>query len=102
MTRIRSLALSLSVVTLLGATPPLASGGVDQESARRALEGGEIRPLNEVLAAVQAATPGDVVALKLKHEGKRWRYEVKVLTPAGKRREVTVDAKTLAILEDDD
>lgn len=102
MSRARSLVLCLLLLPLQAAAPALASGGVDQERARRALEDGEIRPLGEVLSAVRAVTPGDVVALKLKHEGKRWRYELKVLTPTGKRREITVDAKTLAILDDDD
>jgi len=101
MIRARCLVLSLPLLTLQVAAPARASGSVHQESARQALEGGEIRPLGEVLAAVHAVPPGDVVALKLKHDDKRWRYELKVLTPTGKRREVRVDAKTLAILDDD-
>lgn len=98
----RRLAPLLTLLSLLAAAPTAASGGVDQESARRALEGGEIRSLDEVLAAVRKVAPGDVIALKLKHEHKRWRYELKVLTPSGKRREVTIDAATLAVLDRDD
>lgn len=85
----------------LGATSA-APANDDQEQARRALEKGEIRPLDQVLAAVRAVVPGDVVALDLKRKKRRWIYEIKVLTPAGKRREVKIDAATLAILDDDD
>lgn len=102
MPRTRRLAPVLMVLSLLTAMPAAASGGVDQEGARRALEGGEIHSLDEVLAAVRRVVPGDVIALKLRHGDKRWRYELKVLTPSGKRREVTIDASTLAILDDDD
>lgn len=74
----------------------------DQERARAALERGEIRPLDQVLAAVRRAVPGDVVAVELKRKDKRWLYELKILTPGGKRREVKIDASSLAIIEDDD
>lgn len=76
-----------------------ASSAGDQGQARRALEKGEIRPLDQVLAAVRDAVPGDVVALKLERESGRWRYELKVLTPSGQRREVEIDASTLSILK---
>lgn len=78
--------------------PAVASGG-DQGQARRALEKGEIRPLDQVLAAARAAVPGDVVALKLEREEGRWLYELKVLTPSGQRREIEIDANTLSILK---
>ena len=93
-----SIALGTSLsLALVG--PAAASGG-DQGQARRALEKGEIRPLDQVLAAVRAAVPGDVVALKLERESGKWRYELKVLTPFGQRREVEIDASTLSILKD--
>lgn len=74
----------------------------DQAAARRAVEAGEIRPLDEVLAVARKAVPGDVVKLDLKREKGRWVYELKILDQAGKRREVEIDAKTLAVEDDDD
>ena len=46
--------------------------------------------------------PGDVVKLDLKQKKGVWLYELKILTPSGKRREVRIDAKTLAIIDTDD
>lgn len=95
-------ALLLVVLASGLCVPGTARAKDDQDQARKALEMGEIRPLDQVLAAIRAVVPGDVVALDLKRKKGRWRYEIKILTPAGKRREVKVDATTLAILDGDD
>lgn len=92
------LAFVLLALAPLWAAPSLAS---DQERAKAALERGEIRPLDEVLKAVRVAVPGDVVALELRRKEKRWQYKLKILTPAGKRRELRIDASTLEIVDDD-
>lgn len=92
----------LLLLCLLSAWPGSVSAGSDQDEARAALERGEIKPLDQVLAAVRAAVPGDVVAVKLKSKKKAWIYSLKVLTPAGKRRDVKIDAGSLSILDADD
>ena len=54
---------------------------------------------------VRGVVPGDVVSVELKRKKERWYYKLKILTPAGKRAEVKIDAKTLDIFdrdEDDD
>lgn len=91
--------LVLVMLCLAGAASLQA--GDDQDRARAALERGEIRPLGEVLAALKAARPGEVLKVELKRDDGRWEYEFKVLTPDGKRREVEIDAKSLKILDDD-
>ncbi len=91
--------LALSLILLLHAAPSLAG---DQDDARRALQAGEIRPLEEVLAAARAAVPGEVVKLDLKRDNGRWVYELKILTASGKRREVEIDGRSLAVVDDDD
>lgn len=89
---------------VLASAPGLAtaSGGVDQDQARRAVDRGEIQPLDKVMTAVRAGFPGEVLALKLKRRRDRWLYEFKILSASGKRSEVTIDAKTLSILEAED
>jgi hypothetical protein len=76
----------------------------DHDKALRAVERGEIRSLDQVLAAVRARMPGDVVGVELEREHGSWIYEFKIIDPAGQLKEVEVDAKTTAILkvEDDD
>ena len=68
-----------------------------QDCARDAFKTGEIRPLSEVLAAVKDKVPGEVVKVELEREDGEWVYEVKVLTPNGRRKEVEINAKTLII-----
>ncbi|GJE57632.1 MULTISPECIES: PepSY domain-containing protein [Methylobacterium] len=97
-------ALALLLAALAGGVSLSVQAKDDQEQARQAVERGEIRPLDEILAAARKAVPGDVVALELKRKHGSWLYEIKILAAEGKRREVKVDAKSLAILgqEDDD
>ncbi len=91
----------------LAALPPALGAGParsddDGERARRALERGEIRPLDAVLAAARAAVPGDVVALDLKRNDGHWLYKLRILGPDGRRRDVKIDASSLKILDVDD
>jgi uncharacterized membrane protein YkoI len=90
---------ALSAVPL-GAVPARADD--DGERARRALERGEIRPLDAVLAAARAAVPGDVVALDLKRDDGRWLYKLRILGTDGRRRDVKIDASSLKLLDVDD
>ena len=94
----------LAIGVLLFIAPLRADG--DQDRARAAVERGEIRPLGEVLAAARTVVPGEVIKLKLEREDGRWVYELKILTPQGRRRELEIDARSLAILgeeaDDDD
>ena len=90
-----------ALLLLAGATWP-ARASEDADRARRALEKGEIRPLDEVLRAARAAVPGDVVAVDLKRDDGQWLYKLRILGPDGKRRSVKVDAGSLKILDEDD
>lgn len=75
----------------------------DHEEARELLQRGEILPLAQVLELVRRLVPGDVIEVELDRDDGVWEYQVKVLTPAGRVREVTLDARngTLLKLEDD-
>jgi len=77
----------------------------DHEIARQALIEGRIRPLTEITEAFKAQFEGEIVGVELEVKSPETLvYEFKVLTPAGKLKEVKVDAKTAKILtvEDDD
>ncbi|MGA0530969.1 PepSY domain-containing protein [Hansschlegelia sp. KR7-227] len=97
----RAVRLGLTVCLALAATAPSARGDSEQDEARRAVEGGEIRSLDQVLKVARARVPGDVVKVELERDGGRWTYEIKILTESGERREVEIDASTLAVLEVD-
>jgi uncharacterized membrane protein YkoI len=74
----------------------------DQEQARRALEAGEILPLDQILQHVHERYPGTVVELELTPEGGRWVYEVEVLAADGRLLKLRIDAKSKQLLQQDD
>jgi uncharacterized membrane protein YkoI len=80
----------------------------DHERARAARLRGEIQPITEILNHIGEQITGEVIGIELEreeHDGQRvWIYELKILTPDGRRLEVEVDARDGQILEleDDD
>jgi len=99
MSQHRRISASITVFAILGASA-VASGPNehDHDRARAALERGEVRPVAEILAAVAADVPGDVVEVELERERGRWFYEMKVIAPDGHVLEVLVDAATATVL----
>lgn len=84
-------------------------GGIrerDHEEARAARTRGEIRPIAEILRGIQAQFPGQLLDVELKKgkKGRPWVYELKLLTPDGRRLELAVDAGDGRVLklEDED
>ncbi len=73
----------------------------DQEQARRALEAGEILPLDEILQEVQQRYPGTVVELELTSEGGRWVYELELLAADGRLLRLRIDAKSKQLLPEE-
>ncbi len=70
----------------------------DHDQARGLVEHGEIQALPDVLDAVGKTVPGDIVAIALNHRNDHWVYVLTIVTPAGQRRHVIVDASSLTIL----
>ena len=71
----------------------------EHDEARYLVNRGSIRPLPEVLKAVQSHVSGEVIDVRLRSKDLRWIYLCKLMTPAGRRVVVSIDAATLAILE---
>lgn len=74
----------------------------DQRAASAALARGEILPIARVLTIATERVPGDVLKVKLERESFGFKYEVKILTGAGRVREVEIDARTGRILKIED
>lgn len=98
----RALAALFAAVVLAHGGGAAARNDQDHEAARAALARGEILPLTRILAVVAQRSPGDILEVELDRERTRFIYEITVLSPAGKVVEVRLDAKTAAIIEDDD
>ena len=77
---------------------------VGPEVAKKLLSEGRIRPLSEILAAVNSKVPGQMLEVELELENATYVYELKLLRPDGKVQEIEIDASTGDILkiEDDD
>ena len=84
----------------LSAAPTLGDDDKhDHDRARRALERGEVLPLERILASVRAKVPGEIVGVELEREEGRWTYEVRLIDPSGRRLKVYVDAANAGILK---
>lgn len=72
--------------------------GDDHDRARRAVSEGKALPLTDILAMLRPSLDGEVIEVELEQKGGRLLYELKVLSPAGRVREIYVDAATAAIV----
>jgi len=72
---------------------------VEQQAIRAAVKRGEVLPLPRILAVAHSRVAGDVVKVELEQEPWGIKYEVKILTPSGRVREVELNARTGAIVK---
>lgn len=100
--RARSCAVrGVLVVAALSALTHAQAGRADEhdhDRARRAVQAGEILPLQTLLQRVQAAHPGQVLELELERDDGRWTYEIRLLQPDGRLVRLVVDARTGDVL----
>ena len=98
------LALAAALPVLAAGAWPLAvhADDDDHERARRLLRSGEIRPLSEILSTVERSVGGRVLDVDFERDDGRYVYELKMVMPSGRVREVTVDAATARIIEIED
>jgi uncharacterized membrane protein YkoI len=74
----------------------------DHDRAMEALRQGRVRPLAEILAEVEQDLGGQVVGVEFDDEDGVYVYEFRVVTDAGRLREVYVDATSGRILKLED
>jgi uncharacterized membrane protein YkoI len=95
---------ALLAAALLLTAAGARAGDVGPEVAKRLLSEGRIKPLSDIVAAVNAKVPGEMLEVELELEDGSYVYELKLLRPDGRVQEVEADAATAKILkiEDDD
>ncbi|KAF1718382.1 peptidase [Pseudoxanthomonas yeongjuensis] len=104
-TRLRRFAAPLALIAaaaLLPATAVMAGKDKhkdDHVEARELLRRGEILPLDHILDIAQRRVAGDVIEVELEREDEGWEYEVKVLTPTGLVRKITLNARNGAVVK---
>lgn len=92
----------IAVAILLPATAAMAGKDKhkdDHVEARGLLRRGEILPLDHILDIAQRRVAGDVIEVELEREDEGWEYEVKVLTPTGLVRKVTLNARNGVVVK---
>lgn len=74
----------------------------EQDAIRQAVQRGELLPLPRVLAIAKAKVPGEIVKVELEYESWGIKYEVKILTPSGRVREVEINARNGSVVKIED
>lgn len=72
------------------------------DDARTAQQLDQLLPLEKILAIARQHVPGDVIDVEIEHEDGLIVYEITVLAPNGRVREVELDARTGKVLEIED
>jgi uncharacterized membrane protein YkoI len=70
----------------------LAHADRDHDQARDLFERGEILSLDDVMRAISARVPGEIVGVSLVEVDEHWVYRFQIVAPDGKRSTVDVDA----------
>lgn len=99
--------LLLLILLCIPGIPPGQAHSEDHESARRAVERGELRPLSEILGAVEKEFEARVLEVELERDEKSGAlvYEIKILMRDGRVLELEYDGRSgrrIRIEEDDD
>ena len=76
-----------------------AQSAEDHETARRAVERGELLPLSRILAKAEKEYPGRVLEVDLDREKDRYYYEIEILLNDGRVIELTYDGRSGELLD---
>lgn len=71
----------------------------DHDRARKAVEQGEVLPLQQIMQKISKDYPGQVLEVELERENQAWVYEIKQLSASGVLTKLEVDAKTGAVIK---
>ncbi|MFK3772705.1 PepSY domain-containing protein [Pseudomonas xanthosomatis] len=90
-------------LALLAACSLAAARDLDQDEALELRKQGIILPLEQLLETALGRYPGArLLEAELEEKHKRYEYEVELLTPQGVVREIKLDARTGALLKDEE
>lgn len=76
-----------------------AMAGDDHDKARKALESGQVLPLQQILQKISKDYPAQVIEVDLERKKDGWIYEIKQLGADGSLSKLEVDAKTGIVLK---
>lgn len=85
------------VLCFLLVTPVIAED--DHDKAKKALESGQVLPLQQILQKISKDYPAQVIEVELERKSNVWIYEIKQLGADGSLSKLEVDAKTGIVLK---
>lgn len=91
--------LAIAYFVVLAATSAWADG-LSAERVRALVERGEILALEEILKRNEASLGGRIIEIEIEQKRGAYLYEIKVLRPDGRYREVKIDARTGILLRE--
>lgn len=83
-------------------SPRIEGKKEEQAIIRDAMKRGELIPVPKAIAIARKRVPGDVIKVDLELEKWGIKYEIKILTPGGRVREVELNARTGALIKIED
>ncbi len=89
----------LTISTLILLASGSVHAGSDHERAKKAVESGQVLPLQDILQKISKDYPGQVLEVELDQEKGTWIYEIKQLSSNGTILKLDVDAKTGQVLK---
>jgi uncharacterized membrane protein YkoI len=92
--------LIVLAVALVTAAAALADS-LSAERVRELVERGEIMPLEQILKRNEASISGRIIAIEIEQKRGTYVYEIKILQPDGRTREIKIDARTGVIVRDE-
>jgi uncharacterized membrane protein YkoI len=82
------------------AAAPARADDLSADRVRSLVERGEILALEEILKRNEARLGGRVIEIEIEAERGGYMYEIKVLRPDGRYRELEIDARTGALMRE--
>lgn len=96
----RSVCTIASLIWVIVAAPGLADS-VSPDRVRALVARGEILPLEEILKRNESGITGRIIEIELERKKEAYVYEIKILRPDGRYRELKIDARTGAVLREE-
>lgn len=87
-------AAGLSLGLLLAPAGTAWARDGDHDRALKAVQAGEVMPLQQALEKLARQHPGQVLEVELERENGRWIYEIRLLREGGRLARVELDART--------
>ena len=88
------------LIWVLAGVPGLADS-VSPDRVSALVERGEILPLEEILKRNEASISGRIIEIELERKKDAYLYEIKILRPDGRYRELKIDARTGAVVREE-